>query len=173
MLWNRTTYKEVLMSETRQLLTKLIREEAEKPRHSVSTITDKLIENHYDLVQEWMGEHERLMLSGWVSDILRWDRIAERHRTPIEDVIERSVSGLSLFDLSYSVNDDDVRKKLGEMTGKDHFYVSESYKSQSHILSNYGDLHKKIGIEVGRRLTRTVYTENELRHLFSEYEGKL
>lgn len=160
------------MSETRQLLTKLIRREAENPRHSVAVITNNLIGQHSDLVQEWIDEHIRLILSGWVSDVLRWDRITERKRSPIEDIVERAASGLSLYDLSYPVNDDDLRKKLGEMTGADHLYVSVSYQNQSRILSNYGDLHQHLSRTVGRKLTRTVYTETELRHLFAEYEER-
>ncbi len=160
------------MSESRQLLTTVIRREAQNGHHSVAAITDLLFDEEPDLVQEWIGEHSRLILTGWVSDILRWDRINERKRSPIEEVIERAASGLSLYDLSYPVNDKDDRKQLGEMNGRDHLYVSESYKNQSRIMSNYGDLHKKIGLKVGRKLTRTVYTETELRHLFAEYEGR-
>ena len=160
------------MSETRQLLTKFIRREAENPRHSVAVITDKLISKHDDLVQDWIEEHSRQMLSDWVSDILRWDRINERKRSPMAEVIERAASGLSLYDLSYPVNDDDLRKRLGEMTGADHLYVSVSYQTQSRTLSNYGDLHQHLSRTVGRKLTRTVYTETDLRRLFAEYEEK-
>ncbi len=161
------------MSESRQLLTTVIRREVENGHHSVAAITDLLFDEQSDLVQEWIGEHSRLILSGWVSDILRWDRINERKRSPMEEVIERAASGLSLYDLSYPVNDKDDRKQLGEMKGPDHLYVSESYKNQSRIMSVYSDLHKKLSLEVGNKLTRTVYTETDLRHLFAEYEKKI
>ncbi len=161
------------MSDNRQQLTELIREEAVNPHHSVSVITDKLMQEQAVLVKEWLDEHTRLMLSGWVSDILRWDRIAERKRTPLEEVLERAASGLSLYDLSYPVNDDNLRKTLGEMRGKDHLYVSESYKTQSQTMSTYSDLHKTLALEVGKKMTRTVYTETALRDLFTEYEDKI
>ena len=161
------------MSESRQLLTTLIRREAQNGHHSVAAITDLLFDEEPGLVQEWIDEHSRLILTGWVSDILRWDRINERKRSPIEEVIERAASGLSLYDLSYPVNDDDLRKKLGEMTGADHLYVSVSYQNQSVILSNYSDLHRHLSTTVGRKRTRTVYTETDLRHLFAEYEGNI
>ncbi len=161
------------MSESRQLLTQVIRREAQNGHHSVAAITDLLFDEEADVVQEWIGEHSRLILTGWVSDILRWDRINERKRSPLAEVIERAASGLSLYDLSYPVNDDDDRKQLGEMKGRDHLYVSESYKNQSRVASVYSDLHKHLYATVGNKLTRNVYTETDLRHLFAEYEEKI
>ncbi len=161
------------MSESRQLLTTVIRREAQNGHHSVAAITDLLVDKHKELVRDWINEHSKQMLSDWVSDILRWDRINERKRSPMEEVIERAASGLSLYDLSYPVNDDNLRKQLSEMRGPDHLYVSVSYYNESAILSIYGDLHKHLSTTVGNKLTRTVYTETELRHLFAEYEEKI
>jgi hypothetical protein len=90
----------------------------------------------------------------------------------MEEVAERAATGLSLYDLSYPVNDDNLRKRLGEMTGADHLYVADSYQKQGQIMFNYSDLHSHLSRKIGRKLTRTVYTENELRQLFNDYEGK-
>lgn len=161
------------MSEIRQLLVKVIRQEAENPRHSVAQITTKIMADRPGDVDEWVAEHRGLMFSRWVGDILRFDRIAERKRAPLEEIIERTATGMSLFNLSYVVNDDNVRKSLGELTGNDHRYVADSYRKQSEVMSNYSDLHHKIADTVGRKLTRTVYTETELRNLFAQYEGRI
>ena len=158
------------MSEVRQLLTELIRNEAENPRHSVSLIAKQIRADKPELVDEWLEEHRDLLFTEWVSDILRWERIAERKRSGVFEAVEALSSGISLFDLSYSVNND--RMTLGEMRGSDHLYVAESYEVESHRSKLYAELHRQMAAKVGRRLTKNVYTETELRGLFTEYEEK-
>lgn len=160
------------MSESRQLLTKLIHAEAENPKHSVAAIAERIRTQHPELVQEWGEEHLPMLFTGWVSDVLRWARRDERKRSPMEEIVERAESGLSLFDLSYVVNDDNLRKPLGEMIGSDHFYVAEAYRQESRRASAYAELHDQIGRAVGRKLTRTVYSETDLRQLFVDAEGR-
>ncbi len=160
------------MSEVRQLLTTLIRTEAENPRHSVRVIAEQIRTTESDLVDEWLLEHRDLLFSEWVSDILRWERIGERRRSSVIESVEALAAGISLFDLSYSVNDDNLRMTLGEMRGTHHLYVAESYKQESHRSKLYAELHRQMADKVGLKLTRTVYTETELRGLFAEYEEK-
>ncbi len=160
------------MSEVRQLLTKLIRNEAENPRHSVSVIAQQIRTTQPDLVDEWLVEHRDLLFTEWVSDILRWERIAERKRSGVIESAEALAAGISLFDLSYVVNDDMLRMPLGEMSGRHHLYVAESYQTEAHRSKLYAELHRQMADKIGRRLTRTVYTETELRGLFTEYEEK-
>ncbi len=159
------------MSEVRQLLTKLIRIEAENPRHSVSVIAKQIRADEPVLVDEWLTEHRDLFFTEWVSDILRWERIAERKRSGVIESVEALDAGISLFELSYEVGDN-KRMVLGEMRGTHHLYVAESYQQESHRSKLYAELHRQMADTVGRRMTRNVYTETDLRGLFAEYEER-
>ena len=158
------------MSEVRQLLTKLIRIQAENPRHSVSVIAKQIRTKKPELVDEWLKEHRDLLFTEWVSDILRWERISERKRSSVVESATALAAGISLYDLSYSVNND--RMTLGEMRGSDHIYVAESYEVESHRSKLYAELHRQMAVKVGRRMTKNVYTEGDLRGLFAEYEER-
>lgn len=160
------------MSEVRQLLTKLIRSEAENPRHSVSVIAGRIQAAQPGLVDDWLIEHRDLLFSEWVSDILRWERISERRRSAVVESVKSLAAGLSIFDLSYVVNDDNDRMQLGEMRGDHHLYVAESYQTDARRSKLYAELHRQLANQVGRKLTRTVFSESELRALFADYEGR-
>lgn len=168
------------MSETRQLLTKLVREAAVENPHQASVIADQIMETAPDLVAEFIAESGQMMFRAWVADSLRWDRLAIRQRTTFAESLEAWKANhegeegppvrLSIFELSYVVGDDYTRKPLGEMTGADHRYVATAYETDSKRAKLYAELHMQIARKVGRKTTAEVFTENQLQSLFQKFE---
>lgn len=168
------------MSETRQLLTKLVREYAVENPHQASVIADQIMETAPDLVSEFISESGQMMFRAWVADSLRWDRLAVRQRSTFAESLEvwkanhEGEEGppprLSIFELSYVCGEDYLRKPLGEMTGADHRYVANSYDADSKRSKLYAELHTQIARKVGRKTTAEVFSEDQLQAMFQKFE---
>ncbi len=156
------------MSESRQLLTKVIRGEAESPGHTVAAITDLLLSNHADLVDDLVSEYRTAFVSDFVGTVLRQDRHEARRRSPREILAERAAAGVSVFDLSFMVDDEFTRKPLGDMTGADHRFVAATYDRQADDLRGFAAFHRDLADKVGRKLTRNVFSEAALERLIAE-----
>lgn len=75
-------------------------------------------------------------------------------------------SHLSVFDLTYTVTDDNIRRKMGDMTGADHLYVAQSYTASAAKQKMLAAFHKKVAEIVGDARTADVINETDLEEMY-------
>jgi hypothetical protein len=76
-----------------------------------------------------------------------------------------------LEDAQYVVNDENLRLKLGDMRGSHHQYVVDGYATTIQCLAMEKAFHKALAKTVGDKLTREVYTSEQLLAMHQSITG--
>jgi len=152
------------MSESKQLLTKLVTELAADGPHTVVGIAEQITDQNPGLVDEWFAEQRDLVFHVWISDLLRVQRHSTRRQSS-ETIAER-LAGSSIMDVSEVVNDMNDRKPLGDMVKADLLFVAKRYNEQSKELSLYASVYRALAAKVGNKKVRNAFSEKQILSLY-------
>jgi hypothetical protein len=151
------------VSATDQLV-QIAKEKAMDRGFHISDLVAELQAEEPGLVKEWLDEAQSALLTAFLSDVFRWSRHAATTRQNHASRVE------SMFAQSF-VLADNIRKPLGKMIGSDHVFVADQYSKDKRSAAFHESLHRQIAKRVGKRMTEEVFTEDEIRNLFSGGTG--
>lgn len=73
---------------------------------------------------------------------------------------------LSIFDQSYVVNAEQIRRRMADMTGADHLFVAKNYEQSAEKQAMLAAFHRKVAQMVGERRTADVLDEETLERIY-------
>lgn len=73
---------------------------------------------------------------------------------------------------AYVVDDENTRRTMAEMTGKDHTYVASRYEATGKEALMMAAFHRVIAKKVGGRKTSEVLSEEQIQALWQRGEGR-
>lgn len=138
-------------------------EAGSRDSYTVNELASLIDKDHSALVDEWLREARFTLLTQYVGDHLRHIRHELQRRKKARE------EGWSVFDQDFTVSEDNMRKSLGDMTGKDHLFVANTYARDAAQARMKEDLHRLIAKKVGKKKTRNVFTEEQMLSLFGNY----
>ena len=136
-----------------RLVTKLVEEQ---PGWSHTKIAQEIDDNHSDLIDALFIERREYLTRYWVMEIV--GRIRRDHRDK-----------LKTGEVMAALHLDGQRQiyKLGEMTGNKVVAMGERYLTAGQRLTELGHLYVQLGTTAGRRKIKTVFSNEELKTMFS------
>lgn len=95
-------------------------------------------------------------------DARRIQRTREPQRS-FADAIQASAdgAGVGVFEKYLVINDDALRRPIGEMTGRDHAFVARNYANTGKQALLLAAFHGALEKKVGERRTSEVFTEEQ------------
>lgn len=117
-------------------------------------------------LDEWLTTHAAAFVSKHFAKRDRMARARAIQREPqrsFSEAVQASAegAGVGVFDKFLVINDDAVRRPIGEMTGVDHKFVARSYKNTGNRSLLLAAFHGAISNKLGKRRTADVFTEEQ------------
>lgn len=143
------------------------------PARVVEDAMQWLEENDPEALTEWMWSRRLPILKLHYQRKLQSQRTATQHRArarafgeAVSSFDEGDVEPLSHFDVVHVVDGDDTRRRVGDMTGEDHFFVAETHreKAKPHLLAEA--FHRQVARKVGDKRTADVMDEETYERLY-------
>lgn len=123
------------------------------------------------LLTDWLDGRAAAIVTDYLNSLDRADRARARSGADARrfaDMATRFSAGEDTagFEAHYSLTNG-VRKRLGDMTGRDHLFVSNRYERSSARDKFLAQVHLAISDRVGERRTEEVFTETEYAAMFA------
>lgn len=126
-----------------------------------------------DLLGGWLRLRAATALGDHMAHMNRSDRAVARERSGprafavARQAFEAGETGAlgAMFRARYRVGDGSERR-VADMTGPDHLFVSDSYRDDSKHAAFLGRVHRAVAKKVGDRKTSEVYTEEQYADMF-------
>ncbi len=146
------------MAEARTLLIKHIKVLA-VGEHTARGIADSLLKTERDAVEAWILEELDDTLTFFVQQVLK----NMRHRA----LKHRAISNgpVSIFEASYTVNENNTHKPLHACTKVDLLFIAAGYDRDARRARSYAQVFKAMADKVGNKTVGDVYSEDEVYEL--------
>ena len=76
-----------------------------------------------------------------------------------------------MWAIPFRVAEDDTQRRLGSMTGADHFFVADTHAADSKREAMLASFHRAVGKKVGKRTTEEVFTPEKFLALRESITG--
>jgi len=144
----------------------------------ISEVAEKvrahLEEKEPDLLEEWLREQLSSFLATSLRRVQSSRRMRDRKRMKAR-AFSQSIKNWSgapednlTFNVTYTVDDEHTRRRVGDMTGDDHNYVAESYERTAENHKMLAAFHRAVARKVGKRKTGDVLTPQDYHKLYSQ-----
>lgn len=114
------------------------------------------------------------------------DMIANRDRQTRTNVRRRAVSQAltriekgepveaqeGIFNVRFAIDAKDTRRRLGDMTARDHLWVADTYKFAADDSLLKEKFHREVAKHVGNRRTEDVYSEAQISAMYGSFYRK-
>lgn len=132
-------------------------------------------ENDPQAVREWLDAISLAVVTETISKRLQSDRgvaLARRGARAFQSAVDSGdPDELNAFRTYYAVNDENLRRRVADMTGPDHTFVANSYGRSARQSQMLEAFHRAVAKKVGPRRTEEVFTEEEYARLYSSVMG--
>jgi hypothetical protein len=149
----------------------VVSEEAEK-------FVARMRETAPDELDAWLAERVVWLVAEEMRYQLRSNRARNRAHAGARRFAEHldlddtpTADDVDLYATAYRINDSNVWKTVGDMTGDDHRYVARKYEATGKRALALAAFHEIIAKRVGTKTTAQVMDVDEYRRLLREIEG--
>lgn len=126
----------------------------------------------HDLLLDWMTDHATAFVARIMASKRTALRTRARRQSPAREFAEHAEAGtLSLWQVTFRVDDEDTQRRLGAMTGRDHRFVAAGYKVEGNRALMLAAFHDAVAKKVGNRRTDEVFTEEKFLRLLESITG--
>lgn len=142
-------------------------------------VVEKLRVNDLELLEGWLDLRAEVIMADHVHQRLKSRRNASRAsiaRSTFAGAAENFSHGgdassfreavRSPFSTEYVVNDELLRRRVGDMTGADHLFVAQGYADSKQTAALLESFHRAVGKKVGKKQTRDVFTEQQYLDMY-------
>jgi hypothetical protein len=142
------------------------------PRIIATELTEKLRVNDPDLLHGWLTEQAEHFLWQAINDRDRSRRASATHQIRRGAFSEAAQTGTtsSYLNLPFTVQDGS-RRSLGSLRKPDLLYVSADYQRRADENGFLATVMAAIAKKIGDKTVSEVYTEEQLRTMFSRGTG--
>lgn len=128
-----------------------------------------------EVLQEWLDSNAVRFTAQTMNSMLRSERQIAIQRASARRFALAAESGdretLGMFKLMYSVDENNTRRKVADMTGRDHVYVADRYAITGNRVLLLAEFHRAIARRVGENRTGDVMDEAEYERLVGSIVG--
>lgn len=124
-----------------------------------------------ELLNGWLQARAAVVLTSYLNALDRGDRARSRRGEAARSFSAAALrfeagdaEALAPFDATYMIHGS--RKRLGEMTGRDHLTVAEGYGRRARTQAFLEAVHRAVARRVGNRTTEEVFTPEEYQAMF-------
>lgn len=132
-----------------------------------------------DLLDGWLHAIAEHALTDVITKRERSQRATARTRAgskafaEARDALENGdQAALSMFAVTFAVDEDNTRRRVADMTGKDHLFVAADYERDAKPLLMEAAFHKAVAKKVGSKRTADVFSEAKYDELYRSITGK-
>lgn len=123
-------------------------------------------------LQEWLRTHAVTFATLALSERLRRERMTVYRRAGARAFAAAEAAGdVSAFTNVHTINADNLRRPVADMTGADHLFVAGSYSRQGKRVLLLAEFHRAVARRVGDQRTAAVMTEDEYLRLMKSILG--
>lgn len=130
----------------------------------------RLAEKDPDLLDGWLRAHAVHFLTDAIGAKDRSERAVTRRRAGARDFDAAARSGdresLSTFAVRLVVDEDETRRPIGQMTGRDHLFVADGYGRTAKKAAMLEAFHRAVAKKVGKRRTADVFSETQYQQMY-------
>lgn len=140
-------------------------------------LTDYLRETAPELLAGWLEERASTVMAQVIGDRLRSDRAravrcaAGRFAEAVRAAEAGDFEPLSHFAVTYTVDAESTRRRVGAMTGDDHRFVASNYQASGSYDLMLAAFHEKVAKKVGSRTTADVFSEEQYDAMLRSLTG--
>ncbi len=136
---------------------------------------DSLRASHPEVLAAWLAEHELEMIRQAITGLDRRNRTLSRTRGAARQFGDAGddPERLSVFDIRFVVDGENLRKRVADMTGADHRFVADSYDSSATQAAMLAQFHRAIAKKVGKRRTADVLDAGQYESLLKSITGSV
>ena len=159
------------MSESTNLIRKLIAEQVAAGAHTSAGIAATITQSHPDDVDAWLEEHASQLFTSWVSDVVRsWRWHLKKRKPSVGDLaVDRDIQGW--LEQSFPIDEDDNRLPMAKINRAGALYIADEYRRAANEDLFYEAKWRHIAKKLtGGKLIGEVFTNDDLDHLFHREE---
>ena len=158
------------MSESTNLIRKLIAEQVAAGAHTSAGIAAAIAESHPDDVDTWLEEHATQLFTSWVSDVIRSWRLHLKKRKPSVEHLATDIHGW--LEQSFPIDEDDNRLPMAKINRAGALYIADEYKRAADEDLFYEAKWRHIAKKLtGGKTIGEVFTNDDLDDLFHRGEN--
>ena len=154
-----------------ELLSKLIDAELTDgvvPSEAAARIVATMEQAHAEELRAWMAAQATRLIAREIADIMRSNRhrvMARRGAIRFRAAIESADDVTGLYDTWHTVNEENARRRLADMTGADHAFAADAYRASASASLMREAFHRVLARRVGDRRTADVLPEEECQRI--------
>lgn len=141
------------------------------------SIVEELRTHDPAFLAEWLDARAGEILGDYIRDRLNSRRATARvmHSRSVFAAAASSfeetgdVASFSAFDALVVVNEDNLRRRVGDMTKEDCLFVAHAYGRSRREAEMYERFHLALAEKLGDSTVRDVYTEEQYRAMLSSF----
>lgn len=148
------------------------------PAIVASKLVKRLRSNDPKLLAEWLDHMAETILTDYVGDRARMQRnhamstaAGREFSRQAKAAHDDGGEAVTLFAATYAINEENLRRPVGEMTGTDHMYVAGRYEQSGKSALMKAAFHRAVGKKIGNRRTQDVLTPNQYEELLKQMLG--
>jgi hypothetical protein len=117
-------------------------------------------------VIECFGHHQRSILAG-----TRRSALCDTRRKNLSDMSEAVADGRSPFDAMLVIDAEGTKKRIADMDGSEHLFVSRFYSARAKHSTLHAAFHKAIAKRLGSKVTADVFSPSDYEALYRSTVG--
>lgn len=133
----------------------------------------QLRESNPDLLDAWLHAHASIFLGQLINERVRRRRHASLRQAPQRKFAEAADAAengdtvpLTQFLVDYEIDEDHTRRRVMDMTGADHQFVSDRYQASGSRDLMLSAFHRAVARKVGKKRTADVLSEAQYLDLY-------
>jgi hypothetical protein len=147
----------------------------DRPNPVIATeVVETLRRDDPDLLTGWLNARAGSVVTDYLDSIDRSTRARARYGAAsrgFSELVTRhqdgDSTGLAAFEARYVVDTEGTRRRVADMTGADHLYVSHRYQVSSRRTAFLARVHQAVAEKVGYRRTEEVFSPEQYAAMFS------
>jgi hypothetical protein len=160
----------------RELIDKELAGNEVTPAEAAQRIVAKLNARHPGCLEQWFTDQAVHLMTREIGDLMRAGRgkaMSRAGTARFEAALEAGEdSPIGLYATWHAVNEENVRRRLADMTGADHGFVADTYRASAEADLMREAFHRTLAKKVGKRRTADVMTEEECERLLDSITRK-
>lgn len=136
-------------------------------------LADHLRQSDPDLLTEWLDHNAAYFLSDQFRQHSRASRAktlrsakVRAFRTATDAADDGDMAPLSHFNVRYVIDTEGTQRRVADMVGADHLYVSFEYRASANYEAMLAAFHAAVAKKVGKKRTADVLSEEDYERLF-------